>query len=515
VEWGHGQRLADPSAGEASPSQQEVFQSSAPRSSRVRVHTAAIVVLGLIAFSAFLSVNTFPVITNDSVLYLEHSLDLAEGGWVTYGYRQFGYPLVLAVVRGLADPLSIEPFLAMVILQRLLLAASAILAWWFWRWWALPFLAFLLAAETIAYSNFLLTEGLALSIAALLIFPISLFLNALKSDVSADANRRMRLMGALIVAGVVILFSIRFTYAVFGVVPLLMVFAGWRTPYRRLTLSMLGITLLVTGLFTIFLSFENQREEGVFSPSAGGQPAGYYFAWMQVFRLHPENRVDPELSEFFDAGVVHDFSREVSALDLSYEEQSGQYQTEIESMLRAADVPVFGSKIQSTLFALLGGRLDDIQSTVEGVVASTRFTVDGLINSNQFASRNGAQAFADEYNDSQLPHAVITDPIGALPPIPRVRRVLAVLLPLGMVVMLAGLWFPRSRPLSAIGLSVTLSFAVGVGWIRADNFRFLVTTSVFGLGVACAVLATLIGHRSVSGPTSEQQALRTQSDRAR
>ena len=492
--WGYG-RSVDP----RHPGDPDPFESRWRNRVRAAGRIGAPILLGLIALSAFLSVNTFPVISNDSVLYLDHSRDLAEGGWVTYGYRQVGYPLVLALSRWTANLIGAEPLIFTAVSQRLLLAASVVLAWWYWRWWALPFFAVLLAAHTIAYSNFLLTEGLAMPMSALMVFPTVQFVRVLRSETSVDKTRRLRLLGSLIVVGVLVLYSLRFTFVVFGFIPLWLVVASWRTAHRRLALTMGGALVVLGGLFTVAVTSENQREVGVFTPSAGGEVVRYYFAWRQVFTVHPENSANPELAEYFDGGVVHDFSREVSGMDLLYVEQVAVFDREIESMLDAAGMPILGSKVRAVFFALAGGRLDDLKAAVEAVVASRRPDVDGLINLNQFAAQNGADAFADEYNDSQLPEAVITDPIGALPPIPPTRSVVRVLLPLALVVMLAGLLIQRTRLISMIGLSVMVSFAAGVGWLRADNLRFLMPPSVFALGVGCATFRIMIGDYFGSG----------------
>ena len=67
------------------------------------------------------------------------------------GYRQFGYPLAISVSRALADAATVEPLLFTAALQRFLLVLSSALAVVLWRWWAIPLLVFVLAAETLAY----------------------------------------------------------------------------------------------------------------------------------------------------------------------------------------------------------------------------------------------------------------------------------------------------------------------------------------------------------------------------
>jgi uncharacterized membrane protein len=69
---------------------------------------------------------------------------------------------------------------------------------------------------------------------------------------------------------------------------------------------------------------------------------------------------------------------------------------------------------------------------------------------------------------------------------------IAVLLPLGLIFMVIGLTRGHTRWISVAGLLVVAAFAFGMGIIRADNLRFLLPTSGFGIAVGTAVLAQLI-----------------------
>ena len=106
--------------------------------------------VGIVAISTVLSVNMFPVIGNDSVQYILHSNDLTGLGFVNLGYRQVGYPFAIFVARSMAGVLTIEPLMFAAVLQRVLLISAVVLAGFFWRWSSIPFLVFLLAAETLA-----------------------------------------------------------------------------------------------------------------------------------------------------------------------------------------------------------------------------------------------------------------------------------------------------------------------------------------------------------------------------
>jgi hypothetical protein len=465
-----------------------VIPAEQPRRTYVFV---AIAVVSAVCLSSLLSINTFPVVSNDSVVYIEHSLDLTEGGWVTEGYRQVGYPATIAQVRWLATLVGAEPLLAVAVLQRLLLVLAGALSFIIWRWWSLPLLLFLAAGSTVASSNFLLTEGMGLPVAILLVFPTLAYIRAVRSDMW---SRRVLVLGITVIVGALYLFFVRLTYGVFGVLPLVLVLASWKTVYRRFSLVAFGVFVSVAGLFALLVSFDNEQDLGVRSPIAGDEATTYYHAWSQVFVVNPENRSDPDLASFYDDGVVHAFSRELSGLDLSSEEQEERYDAEIRAMLEAAGMSVPGSQIQAALWALIGGRLHDIEGAVNRVISSSRENVDDLINLNEFAFENGPMAFAEVYNDSQLPEAVITDPVG-VPLNLNNQKLLAVLMPMALAALILALVWPDARLGAVAGLVVVLATAIGLGLIRADNLRFLIAANGFGIAMAIGLLQGHFTHR--------------------
>ena len=453
---------------------------------------------------ASLRVNMFPVITNDSVLYLDHSFDIWGGGWVEYGYRQVGYPLFLATARALGDVFGAEPLLTAAVLQRALLLLAALLAWRFWRWWSLPVIGFMVVGQTLAYTNLLLIEGLALPLSLLLVFPTIRLLQLLSREGSAMQRRRAVGYGVTAVILVLILFSLRFTYAVFGAVPLVLAVAGWRTGYRRVAISTLGATVALMGLFVALMSIENRAEHDRLSPNVRGEPVKYYYAWQQVFTVHPESRTDPSLQGFYDEGFVHEFVREVDAMELSPEERKAAFDDEIAEMLEAAGISSGLSMAESSLHALIGGRLHDTSPVIRDVVASRDFDTD-LVYLNEFAQRRGYEVFVEEYNEGRGAGALLTNSLSVPLPVPRTKAIVAFLLPLGLIVMVIGLTRGHTRWISVTGLLVVGVFAVGMGLIRADNLRFLLPTSGFGIAIGTAVLAQLISESPYVG--SDEGAL--------
>lgn len=440
---------------------------------------------------AVLSVDVFPVVTNDSVLYLEHSRSLADTGWVQYGYRQFGYPLFLAATRTMADVVGAEPLLTTVIVQRLLLLVGAYLIWRLWKWWSLPVLALVVSPHVLAYTNLLLTEALGLPLALLLVYPTVRYLRLL--DQGEAGERGAVGLAVAIVFLVVALFSLRFTYAVFAAVPLVLLVASWNTRLRRSAAAALGVAVVLMGLITVAMAAENRADYGEFSPNVLGEPVEWYYAWQQVFTIHPENRDDPELERFFDDGFVHDFNREVSGRDLSPDERSALFRGEIEAMFEAAGLSVMPARARSVLFSLRGGRLHDTGGVVNDILASDGLDTE-LMYLNEFAQGEGPEAFEQEHNDGRPARAIVFgSPVPN--PVPSTKSIVVLLLPASLIAMLIGLWNRETRALSAMGLLVVVAFAIGMGWIWADNLRFLLPTSAFGIAAGSGVARGLVWRR--------------------
>ena len=120
---------------------------------------------------------------------------------------------------------------------------------------------------------------------------------------------------------------------------------------------------------------------------------------------------------------------------------------------------------------------------------------------NTFAQRQGHEAFVEAYNGGREADNLT---FGGIPtnPLPSAKALVAILLPIGLVVICVGLASSGARALSAIGLLVVGVFVVGMGWIRADNLRFLLPTSAFG--IATATGATYLLAQQICRPISPQ-----------
>ncbi len=440
------------------------------------------------AASAVLAVNAFPMIGNDSVVYLEHSMDLLGEGWVIGGFRMVGYPLYLAAVRLVAAPFGLDPLRMAVLVQRLLLITTGVLAWLWWRWWSVPFVLFLLIAQTIAFSNLLLIEGLALGVAALMVFPAAHIFDVLRTG-DVDSSRSVKWLTVLVALLAFGLFLMRFTFVVFAAVPAVLVVAGWKTSLRRYLLSVFAGLLVCLSAVTLLMAAETKNEHGVFVPALGSGETAFYYAWKQVFSVRPDNQYNFDLDRFYNDGSFRQFIRDIGSSGLSYPEQVEAFQELIDEMFRAAGMSKRRTQLESAMWAMAGGRVNDLGEIPEQVALVTRQNVDDWIYLNQYAFDNGHAAFDERYNDGQLVAALITDPIGWHLPLPRVGVVLAILVPLSVLAMV---WKTLRRPHSYMAMAallVVVGHSIGLGLIYADNLRFVMPVSAFALAAATAVMA--------------------------
>lgn len=224
----------------------------------------------------------------------------------------------------------------------------------------------------------------------------------------------------------------------------------------------------------------------------------YWAAWTVTFVVHPENASDPDLESFYDEGSPYGFIGDVDGSGLSYAKQQEAYEAAIAEMLSIAGTSERGSQLESFLWALRGGRMDDIEGIIRAVTTSTHHDVESVMNWTSLAREQGVDAFAEQFNRSVRPEAVLSDQIGQRLPLPSGSHVVSILLPISLLVLLIGLGWRRTRLLSVAGLVVVLSYAAAIGSIRADNYRFLITTSAFGIAVATGVITSLATVWSLS-----------------
>lgn len=454
-----------------------------------RLCWALVGVAFIIIFSTVASVNTFPVVTNDSLGYLGHSSDLSTFGLVNDGYRQLGYPVALTLSRAAANVLTIEPLLFTSLAQRALLLAGIVLSVIMWKWASAALLVFLLSASTLAFPDLILTEGLSVPLAVLLAI-VFLGFAAKRTEWEESGRWRLWASSGTVVLLAIWLFAVRFPFAVFGLVPVGVALISWKSTFRRPALCLLAAYIVAAGSLTLALSMENADEYGVFFPTVRGERSAYWATWSLVFTVDAENRDDPGLAAFFDDGNPYEFIGKVDNSGAPYTEQRAVYRAAIDDLLAAADISPRWSQVQSFLWSLRGGRLDDLAGITDRIAASSRHNVDRIIHSNRFSREHGVEAFSERFNNGQEPEAMLTSEAALRLPLPDGQESLSVLLSVGLLVLLIGITRRGTRIEAWIGLLVVVVYAAAIGVIRADNYRFLITTSVFGL-----VIATAVGYR--------------------
>lgn len=467
----------------------------------LRAGTARKIVAGsaiVLVVAFFLGVNTFPIVTNDSLTYLDHSHDLTGEGWVQGGYRQMGYPLVLSVERLVSGVVGTESLLFSVVVQRLLLFGGLIYAISLWRWKAFPLVVVLLTPELLVYPNFILTEGLTVPLSLILACVTAHYFMEAEVAPSATVNSgarrvdRMFLLAGLGCGFVLVMILARFPLAVFGVVPMgisahsLVTKSSSRKHVTGVTLALIALA----GSFSVFAALENQEEFGVFFPTTNGANAEYWGAWRLTFGLHPENQAAEDLADYYDDGSPHPLIARLVEEYPDYSEREDAFDVEIENLLRISGTSLARERLFSFLGALRGGRHNDLSTYSKTSLRSTSRTLDEAILRNTYGMENGVRAFAERYNDGRLPEAVITSPAFPILPSPGLQGVLSVAVPASLIGLSALAALKRRYLVGAMFLLPALVMSAAMGWLLLDNVRFLLPTSVFAVAGLSAVWAS-------------------------
>jgi hypothetical protein len=417
-----------------------------PSTSRLRPVAIAVAVVLFVAYSA-IRVNWLPVITPDGLNYLEHSNDLFGLGLVQLGFRQFGYPTWLAFIDAVAQMASVQPLALTVILQHLLLFFAVGIAIWVLRWWSAPTVLVLLTPSMVAYSNFILTESVAVPLTVV---------GAAACVVLISSRTSNRTTAWVVLAATVgtLLPMIRLHYAAISLAIAVALFAALRLhreSRRAITVALASggvvLSLLVGGM-----TIENYRESGVLAPSIGSERAMFWAAWVTI-GLANEEAVAEAMPEVYLEGETDAFIRKMNESGLSAGEQRPIYASAVNRIFEATGASKTRARINSLVGVFIGGRLDDLGS--------------GLMT-------------ADQYNNGILP-TPITDFAASVPnpPSPSIALVLVFLIPLFTVASTYLLWFKHSRLLASLGLVVLIANALASFAFLTDNVRYLLPAYLF------------------------------------
>ena len=438
---------------------------------------------------ALLSVNVFPSINNDGVDYIGHSQSLIDSGFVRLGYRQIGYPLALAMERFVSQFVGIEALVFSVLVQRALLVFAVVYSVWLWRWRSAPLVVLAVTPSFLAYTNLVMTESLTISLALLLagvvfhhfesvrgIGPIRLF----GRPIVDSSVTKVTAWGVATLAFSML--AIRFPFAVFGVVPAAIWFAARRRGDRSPVPMLAFLAYLVAGgLFTAGLALENADEYGTATPISRTERSAYWAAWHVSFTLHPENRTDPALADYYDGGSPYIHIWELEAENPEYLDQASLYKESTEALLQAAGLDRTQESFYAFLGALTGGRLNDVGPRLEQVLDTDAGSVDDAIHVNDVSKQRGWDVFNDRYNEGHKPQSMITSPVFPSPPLPDVADLLRILLPFSIITTWVIAVWKRRVMLAAVYSIPVLVYSVAIALVLADNVRFLMPTSVYAI----------------------------------
>ena len=467
----------------------------------------------------FLGVDTLPIVTNDSLRYLDHSRALTEAGWVEDGYRQIGYPATLALDRWLASVAGVEPLLFTVVIQRALLAGALAYAIWLWRWYSLPVVVLVLTPEFLVLPNFVLTEGLAVPLSLLLAVLASHYYRALdQDDLSGEVPRKAFWLAVAVSVLAMVLLAVRFPLAVYGWLPLLCAAMAYRRygSRSRPVIVVLAFFLVAAVGFSFAASAENNDDFDVFFPTTNGGGAEYWGAWRLTFGLHPENQDRPELQEYWDEGSPHPLIARIGAAYPSYSDQARALEEATVDLLETSGTTRSRERIFSILGSLRGGRHNDLENYTNTALRSGIRDLDEIIYRNTFAIENGPEAFAERYNDGRLPEVLWTSSVFPRLPVPALQSLLRLGFPAALLGTIILAIVKRRLALGLVYLVPTLVLAAGMGWLLLDNLRLLISTITFGVAGLCALWAVGTTRPGLSPPTSAQgSALSTRHDSVR
>jgi hypothetical protein len=465
-----------------------------PTNGRPKSIALAIAILLVVVYSV-VRVNWFPAITPDGLNYLDHSSDLVGTGFVQYGYRQFAYPAWLAFVDTTARMGSLEPLGLTVVLQRLLLIAAAGVAVFVLRGWSIPIVFVLLSPSAIAFSNYILTETIAIPIAVV----------GAAASVAILRNRPRKQIGTWLgvaAAAGVLLPMIRLHYAVISVaIAVAILGAGrMRGSSSRRTIVALSIVGLTFSLLVGALALENRREEGVLSPSIGAERQMFWATWENVANFY-RDEVAEAVPEVYLDGSDFAFIRKMDSSGLSAAEQRAIYASAVNEIYAATGVSQTGERFRSFVGVIAGSRLDDLGRSLRLLASpATPESLDSYIHQYGSVTPVDPEMIGNRYNDGTPPTAIlaVAEVVLAFPS-PDLKVMMVYLIPMMLMIGVYLLRFAHARLLAAIAIGVILAYSAASFAFMMDNLRFLLPAYLFSITLSLGALREYWRHDRTPG----------------
>jgi hypothetical protein len=460
--------------------------------------------LGALLVGRILAVDVVPVITNDSVGYLTHALEPFSDGLVWVGYRQVGYQAVLATERLVSGVMGIEPLLFIAVAQRALLIIGGLYAVWLFRWWSIPLLAVITFPRVVAYSNFILTEGIAVPLSLLVGLALVhvLMLGRLDrwtwlTSRAHDPPGRFRLSQRqsrvlLVIAAALLMLLVLIKYQSGALVlpfAAVMYLTAQRQGERRFVITLGSVFLLALVFVSLGMSMENRSEYDDALPISRGLRNAYWGTYQLVFNLHPETRQNSEVADLYADGNTFAFIRHVESEFAGYPEQRREFEEAIDRLLGAAGLDRRREQLRATWGALRGGRHDDIAAIVDRIVEGPGSGVHSLIRSSGIVRERGDAVFA-RYNREAPVEAVLTSAL--VPSWLRravVDRPFTIVGPVALALVIVGAVVDKGDRLFFLATaSSVLVSAAFLGYLLVDNHRYVLAALVFVLPAATLAL---------------------------
>jgi hypothetical protein len=448
--------------------------------------------IGMVFLSAFLAVDIFPVITNDSLAYLGHSDSLRDTGAIQFGYRQIGYPAFLAVVDRIATLFRMEPLLITVLIQRFIYLGALLFTLKLWKWRALPLVFLGLLPSLLVYTNLLLTEGLAIGLALwyaiLLAWLIQIGMGMRKERLTQKIEVEKATFILLGLAAVFLaLVTVRFHFITLflGLIVVLYVFSSNGHPLKKVTWVVGCVTVTLLLSFLLVAAKENFDEYGDFSPSVRGERSQFWSTWQVTFGLTTENRGNLEIEDLFANGNPYEVMGRIDAI-ATYSEQKEVYGEEMTRLIDSSGTTWLAERTKSFLGAIQGGRIDDVRSIVVAASVSNFENIEKAMYRAVPIKNEGPQYFFERYNEGRRVFPVIVSPLAPFRSLPYFIGVFKWAMVLSILIQIYGLKDKRSRVVSLIGLITSLSAATLFGYFLMDNVRFVLPTMLCTIVFAVA-----------------------------
>lgn len=360
----------------------------------------------------WMTVDVIPAVSNDALHYLDNSMSIRAAGLVEEGYMLLGYPVFLRAVTWLGGLAGLDPLFSIVLVQRLGALFFGLLVARFYRWWGVALYGVLFSIGTTTYVNYVLTEGVALPLAALA---------GVAFATVWTGHARLWRAGIWLVVAAIFLSLLRPQLAVVWVAPALIVLMLWwkdrPTAIRFGAISAIGV-LLVAGVYVGVVQ-ENGDEYGTESLIVRTGSLEYLSAWTTVFEVEAVAPETAELAALYGEGSPWPRWREMAVIE-PISASNAAYEKEVSALLEASNLSLAELRLRAFAGAILAGRTDDMSGIKQRVVADDLSVRLSSTYGSARVKSMGPELFLEIYNEGEEPGVlVVSSLVRWVPVLPR------------------------------------------------------------------------------------------------